>query len=320
MDKYKKIKYNDKELNLNISQIVRDYKQKKLTMEEIAKKYYVGDINGSQRKVIREIIREYLTDEEIKKIKYSIRCRVLTIDKYDKEVVELYVKKRMTAKGIKEYFNKTKRNIGLVTIKKILDRNNIDRELNKGLKENMKFKLRKKEKLPIIIDLHKQGITNQEISKHIGLCEATIRVYLNSVGINTQYSSESYLNKFANDEERKAKEIYENKGYDVLRCSFMCQRDKCIIIPKKIKEKYCSRCPIKKCNFNREFQEYYDFICFKDDEVLVIEVKKIYKSKYGGKRGVVSLGQLMNAGKVIRSGAIFKLLIFDGDEIYEREV
>ena len=176
-----------------------------------------------------------------------------------------------------------------------------------------------------MIDLFNKGVKTEKIGKIMGLSTPTVQQYLNSEGIDTTYSTAKYLNRYANDEEKLTRKYLEKKGYEVIRCMFMCQRDKVKVIPSIIKDKYCKKCPIKNIKFHKDIEEYYDYVCFKNNKVKVVEVKKIYYKKtkrrnFIHRTGHCSLGQLLNIGKLLKNNVEMCVIYFDEGVLNEREI
>ncbi len=180
-----------------------------------------------------------------------------------------------------------------------------------------------KGKKDLIRKLWMNGESINEISKITELAPLTVKQYLHEMGFKTKML-QFYYSEPSNNEEKLAKTYFQNKGYEVKKCLFLCQRkldkpfteilkDPTFPFPPDLR-KFCQQCPIKNLQF--EEQELYDFMVKKDNVYGIVEVKKIYTNPR--RRAHFTLGQFLNLPQIIKAGIPFTLLLFENGKIDEK--
>ena len=178
----------------------------------------------------------------------------------------------------------------------------------------------KKEKQVRIAKLFEEGYSPAEIGKKLKLESTTIKTYLNKWGFDTGLSWRFFAQGFnESDHEKKAKCILEKEGWKVIRCAFLCWRQKLtkrnILVPKELKENYCSRCPCKNIE-PRGGNNFFDYAVFNDTKVAVLEVK----SKIKDREPQYTAGQAINGMLLAKAGIPIFNFIYRGDKLERIEI
>lgn len=293
------------------------------TIIQISEKIFNSN-SGNYRELIRSLLKK------------EFGSKFLEIRKNNKnEQIKDRIKKNLPLDFIRDLHNQGKLatqihkallqknyKLHLCTLRKILLELSLDYVENyrKWLTGRSKLSIKRKK---LIKELWKEGNSVKNISKTLGLAALTVKTYLHKMGFKTKML-QYYYSEPMNSEESEAKDYLKEKGFEVKKCLFMCQRKlekgfgeilwrNNFPFPKKLRE-FCKGCPIKKLKF--EEQELYDFMIKKNGKYEVVEVKKVYKNPH--RRAHFTLGQFLNLPKIIKANIPFRLIFFDGGELYER--